>query len=111
MPWNPSTSSAPRRLLTAHLLGSLDHEAVVTFDVDRLIDYRSRRASIDESVQVMQHDSLVELRRARVDLIEVRPIRHHAHSLPRVGLVVNNNRRAPVFHPASPCANGTPPMG
>jgi predicted ATP-grasp superfamily ATP-dependent carboligase len=31
------------RLLTAHLLGSLEHEAVVTFDVDRLIDYRSRR--------------------------------------------------------------------
>src|SRR5215471_626635 len=31
------------RLLSAHLLGTLDHEAVVTFDVDRLIDYRSRR--------------------------------------------------------------------
>ena len=30
-------------LLSAHLMGSLDHEAVVTFDVDRLIDYRSRR--------------------------------------------------------------------
>ncbi|MBO0773170.1 MAG: PAC2 family protein, partial [Actinobacteria bacterium] len=31
------------RLLTAHLLSSLEHEPVVTFDVDRLIDYRSRR--------------------------------------------------------------------
>src|SRR6516165_2982310 len=36
-------AGAAGRLLTAHLLGSLDHKAVVTFDVDRLIDYRSRR--------------------------------------------------------------------
>jgi predicted ATP-grasp superfamily ATP-dependent carboligase len=36
-------AGAAGRLLTAHLLGSLDHEAMVTFDVDRLIDYRSRR--------------------------------------------------------------------
>ena len=36
-------AGAAGRLLTAHLLESLDHEAVVTFDVDRLIDYRSRR--------------------------------------------------------------------
>src|SRR5215468_5578645 len=39
-------AGAAGRLLTAHLLGSLDHEAVVTFDVDRLIDYRSRRPSM-----------------------------------------------------------------
>ena len=96
-------AGAAGRLLTAHLLGNLDHKAVVTFDVDRLIDYRSRRASVDKSVQVVQQDSLVKLRRARVDLIKVPPIRHHAHSLLRVGLVANNNRRAPVFHPASPC--------
>jgi predicted ATP-grasp superfamily ATP-dependent carboligase len=31
------------RLLTAHLLGALDHTEVATFDVDSLIDYRSRR--------------------------------------------------------------------
>jgi predicted ATP-grasp superfamily ATP-dependent carboligase len=31
------------RLLTAHLLSSLEHTEVVTFDVDSLIDYRSRR--------------------------------------------------------------------
>jgi predicted ATP-grasp superfamily ATP-dependent carboligase len=31
------------RLLTAHLLGSLEHTEVATFDVDSLIDYRSRR--------------------------------------------------------------------
>ena len=36
-------AGAAGRLLTAHLLGSLEHETVVTFDVDRLIDYRSRR--------------------------------------------------------------------
>jgi predicted ATP-grasp superfamily ATP-dependent carboligase len=31
------------RLLTAHLLSSLDHTEVASFDVDSLIDYRSRR--------------------------------------------------------------------
>jgi predicted ATP-grasp superfamily ATP-dependent carboligase len=36
-------AGAAGRLLTAHLLGSLEHRAVVTFDTDRLIDYRSRR--------------------------------------------------------------------
>lgn len=36
-------AGAAGRLLTAHLLGSLEHETVVTFDADRLIDYRSRR--------------------------------------------------------------------
>ncbi len=36
-------AGAAGRLLTAHLMGSLEHEPVVTFDVDRLIDYRSRR--------------------------------------------------------------------
>src|SRR5215469_10874371 len=36
-------AGAAGRLLTAHLLGSLEHKAVVTFDADRLVDYRSRR--------------------------------------------------------------------
>lgn len=36
-------AGAAGRLLTAHLLGTLEHEQVATFDVDRLIDYRSRR--------------------------------------------------------------------
>jgi predicted ATP-grasp superfamily ATP-dependent carboligase len=36
-------AGAAGRLLTAHLLGSLEHEPVATFDVDRLIDFRSRR--------------------------------------------------------------------
>src|SRR5437660_1605277 len=31
------------RLLTTHLLDTLEHEPVASFDVDRLIDYRSRR--------------------------------------------------------------------
>ena len=31
------------RLMTSHLLSSLDHEEVARFDVDQLIDYRSRR--------------------------------------------------------------------
>jgi hypothetical protein len=36
-------AGAAGRLLTAHLLTTLGHEPVATFDVDRLIDYRSRR--------------------------------------------------------------------
>src|SRR5258707_6061000 len=31
------------RLLTTHLLSALEHTEVATFDVDSLIDYRSRR--------------------------------------------------------------------
>ncbi len=34
-------------LLAAHLLGSLDHTEVATFDVDELIDYRSRRPTMN----------------------------------------------------------------
>jgi predicted ATP-grasp superfamily ATP-dependent carboligase len=36
-------AGAAGRLVTEHLLAKLDHKVVVTFDVDRLIDYRSRR--------------------------------------------------------------------
>ncbi|HWG63611.1 MAG TPA: PAC2 family protein [Streptosporangiaceae bacterium] len=36
-------AGAAGKLLAAHLLGSLEHDPVATFDVDRLIDYRSRR--------------------------------------------------------------------
>ena len=35
------------RLLTAHLLGALEHTEVARFDVDSLIDYRSRAAGDD----------------------------------------------------------------
>src|SRR5208282_6755036 len=31
------------RLLTAHLLGALEHTEIAKFDVDSLLDYRSRR--------------------------------------------------------------------
>jgi hypothetical protein len=34
------------RLASEHLLTTLDHEAVVTFDVDLLMDYRSRRPAM-----------------------------------------------------------------
>ncbi len=36
-------AGAAGRLLTAHLLSSLEHEQVATFDIDSLLDYRSRR--------------------------------------------------------------------
>ena len=36
-------AGAAGRLLTAHLLGTLEHTPVASFDIDRLIDYRSRR--------------------------------------------------------------------
>jgi len=36
-------AGAAGRLLTAHLLSSLEHEQVARFDIDSLLDYRSRR--------------------------------------------------------------------
>ena len=39
-------AGAAGKLLTTHLMGTLDHERVATFDVDRLIDYRSRRPAM-----------------------------------------------------------------
>ena len=36
-------AGAAGRLLTAHLLSSLEHRQVATFDIDSLLDYRSRR--------------------------------------------------------------------
>ncbi len=36
-------AGAAGRLVTEHLLEKLDHKVIATFDVDRLIDYRSRR--------------------------------------------------------------------
>jgi predicted ATP-grasp superfamily ATP-dependent carboligase len=36
-------AGAAGRLTAEHLLATLDHKVVATFDVDRLIDYRSRR--------------------------------------------------------------------
>ena len=41
-----STPGGAGRLLSAHLLGTLDHEQVATFDMDALIDYRSRRPTM-----------------------------------------------------------------
>jgi predicted ATP-grasp superfamily ATP-dependent carboligase len=39
-------AGAAGRLLTEHLLGSGDPQTIATFDVDRLIDYRSRRPTM-----------------------------------------------------------------
>jgi predicted ATP-grasp superfamily ATP-dependent carboligase len=36
-------AGAAGRLLTTHLMGTLEHEVVASFDVDSLLDYRSRR--------------------------------------------------------------------
>ncbi|MBO0823740.1 MAG: PAC2 family protein, partial [Actinobacteria bacterium] len=36
-------AGAAGRLLTSHLLSSLEHEQVARFDIDSLLDYRSRR--------------------------------------------------------------------
>jgi predicted ATP-grasp superfamily ATP-dependent carboligase len=36
-------AGAAGRLLTAHLMSTLEHERVATFDIDSLLDYRSRR--------------------------------------------------------------------
>jgi predicted ATP-grasp superfamily ATP-dependent carboligase len=39
-------AGAAGRLLTSHLLSNLDHTEIARFDVDSLIDYRSRRPSM-----------------------------------------------------------------
>ncbi len=36
-------AGAAGRLLTAHLMSALEHEQIATFDIDSLLDYRSRR--------------------------------------------------------------------
>ncbi len=36
-------AGAAGRMLTAHLMSTLEHEQIATFDVDSLLDYRSRR--------------------------------------------------------------------
>ena len=41
-----STPGRPGRLFSAHLLESLDHEVLATFDHDQLHDYRSRRPAM-----------------------------------------------------------------
>ncbi len=36
-------AGAAGRMLTAHLMSTLEHEQIATFDIDSLLDYRSRR--------------------------------------------------------------------
>jgi predicted ATP-grasp superfamily ATP-dependent carboligase len=49
------------RLLAAHLLGTLEHEQVATFDVDSLIDYRSRRPAMTFAKDHWEHYEAPEL--------------------------------------------------
>ncbi len=49
------------RLLAAHLLSSLEHEAVARFDVDALIDYRSRRPTMTFAKDHWEHYDAPEL--------------------------------------------------
>ena len=48
-------AGAAGKLLAAHLLGSLEHQEIATFDVDRLIDYRSRRPAMIYSRDHWEH--------------------------------------------------------
>jgi predicted ATP-grasp superfamily ATP-dependent carboligase len=49
------------RLLAAHLLSSLEHEAIARFDVDALIDYRSRRPTMTFTKDHWEHYDAPEL--------------------------------------------------
>ncbi|MER7213574.1 PAC2 family protein [Streptosporangium sp. NPDC000239] len=53
------------RLALGHLLGELEHRVVATFDVDRLLDYRSRRPIMtfdtDRWVSVESHELALHL--------------------------------------------------
>jgi predicted ATP-grasp superfamily ATP-dependent carboligase len=49
------------RLLAAHLLSTLDHEEIARFDVDALIDYRSRRPTMTFAKDHWEHYDAPEL--------------------------------------------------
>ena len=54
-------AGAAGKLLSAHLLGTLEHQEMVRFDVDRLIDYRSRRPPMIYSRDHWEHYEAPEL--------------------------------------------------
>jgi len=58
--------SAPR-LVADHLLATLPHEVVATFDADQLVDYRSRRPAM-----VYDHDHYASFERPELVLYAVR---------------------------------------
>jgi predicted ATP-grasp superfamily ATP-dependent carboligase len=49
------------RLLAAHLLSTLEHEQIASFDVDSLIDYRSRRPAMTFSKDHWEHYDAPEI--------------------------------------------------
>jgi predicted ATP-grasp superfamily ATP-dependent carboligase len=49
------------RLLTAHLLGTVEHEQIARFDVDSLLDYRSRRPTMTFTKDHWEHYDAPEL--------------------------------------------------
>jgi hypothetical protein len=55
------------RLAVAHLLGSLEHRAVATFDLDDLYDYRARRPRM-----TFRADHFVSIDLPSLELVEVR---------------------------------------
>jgi predicted ATP-grasp superfamily ATP-dependent carboligase len=54
-------AGAAGKLLSAHLLGTLEHEEIVRFDVDRLIDYRGRRPPMIYAQDHWEHYESPEL--------------------------------------------------
>jgi proteasome assembly chaperone (PAC2) family protein len=57
------------RLVTDHLLSSLEHEVVATFDADQLVDYRSRRPAM-----VFDRDHYTSFEEPRLQLHAVRDL-------------------------------------
>jgi predicted ATP-grasp superfamily ATP-dependent carboligase len=54
-------AGAAGRLVAEHLLEKLDHKVIATFDVDRLIDYRSRRPVMTFARDHWEHYEQLEL--------------------------------------------------
>jgi predicted ATP-grasp superfamily ATP-dependent carboligase len=54
-------AGAAGRLVAEHLLDKLDHKVIATFDVDRLIDYRSRRPVMTFARDHWEHYEQLEL--------------------------------------------------
>lgn len=69
--------SAPR-LVADHLLETLPHEVVATFDADQLVDYRSRRPAM-----VYDRDHYASYAEPRLDLHAVRDLDGHVFLLLR----------------------------
>ena len=97
------------RLLTAHLLSTLEHTEVARFDVDSLIDYRSRRPVMTFAKDHWEHYDAPEISVSLLhdDGRDPVPAAERPGAGPRLGLV--HQRTAHAGHDAAGEARGRVP--